>query len=90
MKRSSDIQCENLLKALRAGPVTSLQALDRLGIARAAARVFDLRAQGFDVQKTMIVVKNRHGDDCRVAQYSLATTQMSLVPQFEKTMARAA
>ena len=35
-----------LLAALKEGPMTAMDALNRLGIARASARVFDLREQG--------------------------------------------
>lgn len=68
-------QCDALLILLQSGPVTSLQALDQLGIARAAARVHDLREAGWNIDTRMVTVTNRRGEDCRVAQYSLVSTQ---------------
>jgi hypothetical protein len=90
MKRSTDKQTEDLLNALKKGPLTALQILEQLGIARASARVFDLRHDGWDVRSQMIVVKNRRGDDCRVALYTLASTQRSFVPVLEASVRRAA
>lgn len=72
-------QTEKLLDALARKPMTSLDILNELGIARGAARVFDLRRDGFDVQSRDIVVKNRDGEECRVALYSLASQQRTLL-----------
>ena len=74
-------QNEKLLKALRAGPLTGLQILDKLGIARAAARVHELRQAGHDIRSTPLEVTNRDGETCRVALYSLATPQRTLLPE---------
>ncbi|WP_337052531.1 helix-turn-helix domain-containing protein [Pseudoxanthomonas sp. USHLN014] len=73
-------QNQALLAALKAGPMTADQALRQLGIARASARVFDLRAQGYDIRSRLITVKNRQGDICHVAEYSLVTPQTRLIP----------
>lgn len=73
-------QCIRLLDALRSRPMTALEIWQDLGVARASARVFDLREEGWDVQSTEIAVRNRDGDLCRVALYSLASDQMTLVP----------
>lgn len=69
-----------LLAALKEGPMTAMDALNRLGIARASARVFDLREQGHDIRSTDITVTNRHGKPCRVALYSLGEAQRTLLP----------
>lgn len=90
MRTSAEKQADALLEALKKGPLTALQILEKLGIARASARVFDLRRDGWDVRSEMITVKNRRGDDCRVARYSLASSQRSLVPALEQTMRHAA
>lgn len=52
------------------GSITTLQAFG-IGCARLASRVFDLRAHGVNVQKEMVTVKNRKGEDCRVARYTI-------------------
>lgn len=90
MKSSAEKQSAALLAALRSGPITALQALDKLGIARASARVCDLRREGWNISSQMITVRNRRGEDCRVAQYTLVSPQASLVPGLEQTMRRAA
>ena len=50
------------------GSITIKQATD-IGIYRLSARVFDIRAFGINVEKEMVTVKNRKGEDCRVARY---------------------
>lgn len=77
----SEHQNDLLLRALRHGPLTGLQILDQLGIARAAARVYELRQAGHDIRSTPIEVTNRRGEACRVALYSLHSTQRTLLPE---------
>lgn len=74
-------QNDLLLSALRKGPLTSMQILDQLGIARGAARVHELRQAGHDIRSTPIEVSNRRGETCRVALYSLHSTQRTLLPE---------
>ena len=50
------------------GSITTKQATD-IGVYRLSARVFDIRAFGINVEKEMVTVKNRKGEDCRVARY---------------------
>lgn len=52
------------------GSITTMQAFG-IGITRLASRVYDLRAYGINVQKEMVSVKNRNGEDCRVARYTI-------------------
>lgn len=66
-----------LLDALKTGPMTAAEIWRKLGIARASARVYDLRDSGFDVRSEMITVRNRHGERCRVARYSLMSARQS-------------
>ena len=65
------IQREALLARLRAGPIDPLTALDELGIYRLGARVYDLRQNGHAVDMQLVERRNRHGDLCRVALYTL-------------------
>ena len=53
------------------GSITTKQAMEDLGCFRLSARIFDIREHGIDVQKDMVVVKNRNGEDCRVARYTI-------------------
>lgn len=73
-------QTDKLLAALQRRPMTAGEIWHELGIARASARVFDLRREGYDVRSTDVVVRNRDGEDCHVAQYSLVSAQRRLLP----------
>lgn len=52
------------------GSITTLQAFS-LGITRLASRVHELRSFGINVEKEMVNVKNRKGETCRVARYTI-------------------
>ncbi len=65
-------QCERLLAHLEHyGRIDPLQAWAELGIYRLGARCWDLKQAGYPVKKRMIVVGNRFGEDCHVAEYYL-------------------
>lgn len=65
-------QCARILDWLTAGkPLTAEQALSAMGIARCAARIQDLRDAGNVITTRMITVRNRYGEPCRVAEYTL-------------------
>lgn len=64
-------QCASLLAALRQRPLTSLEVHTALGIYRAGARVFDLRAEGHRIATDIVPVPNRDGKTCHVARYAL-------------------
>lgn len=73
----SDTKSQNaqILAALEEGALTALEAQERFGVMRLAARVRDLRDQGHVIHAEMVTVKNRHGDDVRVASYSLGAKE---------------
>lgn len=73
-------QCDELLAALTKRPMTAMEILLELGIARASARIYDLRQQGHSIHSTEIVVNHRRGKPCRVARYSVTTDQLLLIP----------
>lgn len=73
-------QSAKLLAALQQRPMTALDCLRDLGIARAAARVFDLRQAGYDIESREVVVTNRDGVDCHVAEYRLRRAQTTMLP----------
>lgn len=73
-------QAAELLKALTQKPMTATEIFMELGIARASARVHDLRLSGHVIHSTEIVVRNRQGKQCRVARYSAPTAQKLLIP----------
>lgn len=52
------------------GSITTKQATD-MGVYRLSARVHEMRAFGIPVEREMVTVKNRKGEDCRVARYTI-------------------
>lgn len=65
-------QKEEILKYMRNnGGITPLQAANSLGCQRLAARISDLRADGYDIETEMITVRKRFGGKARVARYKL-------------------
>lgn len=74
-------QNAKLLAALETGrKMTPLEIWRELGIARASARVFDLRNAGHDIVSREVVVRNADGSQSRVAEYSLGSVQTTLLP----------
>ncbi len=66
-------QCQRILDHLMAGKtITAIQALDLFGCNRLAARIADLRANDHEIETNTVVVPNRDGGKCRVAEYRLA------------------
>ena len=53
------------------GSITQLQALSDLGCFRLASRISELKKDGHEINKRMIKGKNRYGEICSVAEYSL-------------------
>ncbi len=69
---SAKNQCERLLEHLKLGlPLTHRKAEIGYGVQRLAARIFDLRQLGHQIEKTMIQVPTRGGGTTRVAEYRL-------------------
>ena len=55
----------------RNGSITFLEAIT-IGCGRLSARVCDMRKMGAPIKSELVIVKNRKGEDCRVARYWLA------------------
>lgn len=71
-------QANRLLDYLRHNPtITSLEGWTSLGIYRMSGVVYALRKRGFAIKTSLVVVSNRWGETCRVAQYTLATPPAS-------------
>lgn len=64
-------QCERLLQRLERGPVDPMVAINELGIFRLAARIRDLKDTGHSIKKQTAIHRNRFGESCHVALYSL-------------------
>lgn len=69
---SAQTQCERLLEHLKLGlPLTAHKALYGYGCQRLAARMWDLRQVGHQIEKRMVEVPTRGGRRARVAEYFL-------------------
>lgn len=53
------------------GSITPIDALRDLGVTRLAAKVFELKKDGHDIDKVIETGKNRFGNRTRYARYSL-------------------
>ena len=53
------------------GRLTSIDALSLFGTARLAARIHDLRKEGYNIDRDMVEVETRNGK-AYVAEYSIA------------------
>ena len=53
------------------GSITSIEAMNRLGVMRLASRIADLRKQGIAIEKEMAKGKNRYGESTTFARYKL-------------------
>ena len=51
------------------GSITPKQALERYGIMRLGARIYDLKGLGYNIIKTTEKGKNRYGEPCHYARY---------------------
>lgn len=64
-------QTKTILEMLQAGPVTAMDALERAGCFRLAARIADLRQQGIKIEtETITTPTGKH-----IAQYTLKETE---------------
>lgn len=65
-------QCERILKYIEDfGSITQLQALRDLGVMRLASRISDLRKEGVPIKVETETTKNRYGEKCHFARYSI-------------------
>ena len=53
------------------GSITTKQAMDFLGCYRLASRICDIKKMGITVEREMVTVRNRNGEPCRVARYTI-------------------
>lgn len=68
-------QCADVLAHLKSGPRTSLQLRKATGVMALTTRIHELRialaASGQLIETRLIEVRNRHGERCHVAEYTL-------------------
>lgn len=65
------------------GSITTKQAMEDLGCYRLSGRIYDIKALGIVVEKEMVTVQNRKGEDRRVARYTIPY----IPPEFYKETA---
>jgi len=70
-------QCAAILSELRQGPRTTRELQRAIGMTCPSVRIHELRAIGHPIETTMVQVKNRHGDRCTVARYSLGRRRVA-------------
>jgi len=65
-------QAARVLKHLQSGKTTTaLEAMNRWGIMRLAARIGELRDLGYPILSVMKKGQNRFGEEVKVAEYRL-------------------
>jgi regulator of RNase E activity RraA len=71
MENAKMTQSERVLEYIRThGSITQLEALGEIGVMRLASRISDLKRRGYNITGTMVTVKNRWEEPCRVKRYS--------------------
>lgn len=66
------IQKQKILEHLQKyGSITPKQAMDRYGIMRLGARIYDLKKDGYDISRIIERGKNRNGENSHWAKYFL-------------------
>ena len=72
MAKEKMTQCEKILKYLKDfGSITSLQAVQDLGIMRLASRVSELKNAGYNICSEYVSSKNRYGENVSYKRYYL-------------------
>lgn len=65
-------QNEKIIQYMREnGGITPLDAIMDIGCTRLASRIYELREEGYPIERTMVKVHNRNGEPCYVAEYRL-------------------
>ena len=59
------------------GSITPIDAFRDLGVTRLAAKVFELKKDGHDIDKVIETSKNRFGNRTRYARYSFGKDEYS-------------
>lgn len=65
-------QNQRIELALKKGSLTRLQAFQRFGCCNLWARISELKKRGLRIKSERVTVRNRWGQACHVARYSLA------------------
>ena len=69
-------QTERILKYINDfGSITSLQAMQDLGVMRLASRITDLKQAGYEIDSEYVHSKNRYGEPIKYKRYYLKEIQ---------------
>lgn len=65
-------QTEKILRHLRKyGSITSWEAITEYRITRLGAIIFELRKDGYIIDSTLVVARNKDGEPIKYARYTL-------------------
>jgi len=66
-------QNEKILQYLKTHKrgITAREAYTKFGCMRLSGRIYELRQRGYEISSTMVEVKNRYDEPCRVSLYRL-------------------
>ncbi len=65
-------QADRVLNYIREfGSITSLDAFRDLGVTRLSARIYELRNRDINIASKPVTTKNRYGENCTYAKYTL-------------------
>ena len=69
-------QTERILKYINDfGSITSLQAMQDLGVMRLASRITDLKQAGYEIDSEFVHSKNRYGEPMKYKRYYMKGVQ---------------
>lgn len=74
MKGDAMSQNDKILKYMETHKrgITPLTAMEKFGCMRLSGRIHDLRERGYEISSELVEVRNRYGEKCRVARYTLS------------------
>ena len=62
-------QCDRVLEYIKVhGSITSLEAIEQIGVARLASRICDLKKAGWNIEKKNETGVNRYGEKNKVCK----------------------
>ena len=66
-------QCDRVLEYIKIhGSITSLEAIEQIGVARLASRICDLKKAGWNIEKKNETGEKKYGEKTRYARYTIA------------------
>lgn len=66
--KTNDTRVLTFLQNRKSG-INSIESFEKIGVHRLSASIQRLRNAGYDIQKEMVPVENRFGEETKVARY---------------------